>query len=93
MTLISVKSLSSSGALPLSLESVSETSGHPQRRLSVGAGENHVFHRFAAQLLDALLAHHPADGVDHVALAAAVGADDRGDAGRKLDDWPFRKTT
>jgi len=31
-------------------------------------------------MLGALLAHHPADGVDHVRLAAPVGADDPGDA-------------
>ena len=43
--------------------------------------EDHVLHALAAQALGALLAEHPRDGVDDVALAAAVGADDGGDAG------------
>ena len=59
---------------------------HPQGRLAVGTGEDHVFHRLPAQLLDALLPHHPTDGVDDVALAAAVGAHDGGDPGGEVDD-------
>src|SRR4029453_9292979 len=47
-----------------------------RRRLArVTAGEDHVLHVFAAQGLGALLAKHPGDRVDHVALAATVGTD------------------
>jgi len=46
---------------------------------SGGAGEDDVFHLAAAQRLGALLAEHPGDGVDDVALARAVGSDHRGD--------------
>src|SRR5207244_5791461 len=44
------------------------------------AAEDHILHLVAAQALGALLAHHPGDGVGHVALAAAVRSDNRGDA-------------
>ena len=47
----------------------------------VGAGEDDVGHRAAAQGGGPLLAEDPADGVRDVGLAAAVGADDGGDAG------------
>jgi hypothetical protein len=47
------------------------------RLARVAAAEDHVLHLVAAQALGALLAHHPGDGVGHVALAAAVRADDR----------------
>ena len=46
----------------------------------VTAVEDDVFHPFAAQAFSALLPHDPRNGVRHVALAAAVGADNRGDA-------------
>ena len=46
----------------------------------IAAVEDDVFHLVAAQALGALLAEHPGDGVGHVALAAAVGPDDGGDA-------------
>ena len=49
------------------------------------AVEDDVGHLLAAQALDALLAEHPLDGVDDVALARAVGPDDDGDAGRELE--------
>jgi hypothetical protein len=64
---------------------------HAERRLAVGAGEDDVLHRFPAQLLDALLAHDPADGVDDVALPAAVRADHRGDAVGEIDDGLFEE--
>ncbi len=41
-----------------------------------GAGEDDVFHAAAAQVLRALLAHAPANGVDDVRFPAAVRADD-----------------
>ena len=40
----------------------------------------------AAQVLRALLAQHPADGVDDVRLAAAVRPDDAGDAAREIEN-------
>jgi hypothetical protein len=44
------------------------------------AGENHVFHARAAQRLGRLLPEHPGDGVGDIRLAAAVRADDGGNA-------------
>ena len=55
--------------------------GHAEGLVVVGAGEDDVGHRAAAQGGGALLAEDPADGVRDVGLAAAVGADDGGDAG------------
>ena len=43
----------------------------------LAAAEDDVFHRPAAQVPGALLAHAPPDRVDDVRLAAAVGPDDR----------------
>ena len=45
-----------------------------------GAGEDDVLHLAAAEGLDALLAHHPGERVDDVALARAVRPDDAGDS-------------
>ena len=50
-----------------------------------GAVEDDVLHGGAAQRLCRLLAEHPADGVCDVALAAAVRADDAGDAVVEFD--------
>ncbi|MCY1521552.1 hypothetical protein D9M68_563670 [compost metagenome] len=41
----------------------------------VGAVEDDVGHRLATEVLRRTLAHHPANGVDDVRLAASVGAD------------------
>ena len=49
------------------------------RLAGVAAAEDHVLHAVAAQALRALLAKHPGERVDDVALAAAVGADNGGD--------------
>ena len=54
--------------------------GGAGRLARVAAVEDDVLHPVAAQALRALLAEHPGDGVGHVALAAPVGSDDRGDA-------------
>jgi hypothetical protein len=59
--------------------------GHPHRRLALAAGVDHLVHAGAAQLAGVGLAERPADGVDQVALAAAVGADHGGDAGFEVD--------
>jgi hypothetical protein len=58
---------------------------HAHRRPRVGAGEDHVLHALAPQATRRLLAHGPAHGVDHVRLAAAVGADDAGDPGLEAE--------
>lgn len=50
--------------------------GHRGRGAVLGAGEDHVGHALAAQVARALLAHHPHDGVDDVALTATVRPDD-----------------
>ena len=47
-------------------------------------GEDEVLHPGAAQRVRALLPQHPADSLTEVALAAAVGTDDGGDAGMEL---------
>jgi len=53
-------------------------------RLALRAAvENHVLHRFAAQLAGLAFAQHPAHGVDHVRLAASIRADDAADAAGK----------
>ena len=57
---------------------------HAHRFAAVGAVENHIGHFAAAQRLGRLLAEHPADGIGDVGFAAAVGADDGGDTGLKV---------
>src|SRR5262249_50044654 len=53
-----------------------ELDGGAADRLPFGrAVEDHVVHVLAAQLFRGGLPQHPAHGVDHVGLAAAVGAD------------------
>ncbi len=46
----------------------------------VGASKDHVVHVRGAQRLVRGLAHHPAQGLDQVRLAAAVGTDHAGEA-------------
>ena len=65
--------------------------GHAGRRTRFGAGKDDVLHFAAAQGLGRLLAEHPADAVEDVALAAAVGADDGGDSGMKFERGAVRK--
>ena len=48
--------------------------GAAERAPGGGAGEDDVLHLAAAEGLGALLAHHPGEGVDDVALAGAVRA-------------------
>ena len=62
--------------------------GGPPR---VAAAEDHVLHPLAAQALGALLAEHPGQRVDDVALPAAVRPDDRGDAGVEGELGSIRK--
>ena len=64
------------------------------RRLArVAALEDDVLHVLAAQALGALLAQHPGDRIDDVALAAAVGADDGGDASVEGELGPVRESS
>ena len=57
----------------------------PARRLAgVGAVEDHVLHRLAAQFAGLGLAEHPAGRVDDVGLAATIGADDAHELARHL---------
>ena len=49
------------------------------------AVEDYIGHFAAAQTLRALLPQNPAHGVDDIALAAAVGADDPRDPGREIE--------
>ncbi len=60
--------------------------GHVQGLALRGAGEDDVLHLAGPQGLGALLAQHPADGIDDIGLAAAVGTHHRGDAfAREID--------
>ncbi len=52
--------------------------GEIARGAGGGAGEDHVFHAAAAHRPGGALAHHPADRLQQVRFAAAVGADDAG---------------
>ncbi len=53
-------------------------------RTRMASGEDDVVHLAAAQAARRALAHHPAQRIDHVRLAAAIGADDAGKAGADL---------
>jgi hypothetical protein len=65
--------------------------GHAERRARLGAGKDHVLHFAAAQRLGRLLAEHPADAVEDVAFAAAVGPDNGGDSGVKFEGGAVRE--
>ena len=68
--------------------------GHLAEALGAAAGraaEDDVFHLAAPEGLGALLPQDPADGVHDVALAAAVGADDGGDAPAEVHERLVRK--
>src|SRR5690606_18258314 len=52
------------------------------------AGEDHVVHGLAAQVLGRLLAHTPADRIHDVGLAASVGPNDRRDRRAEVDHAP-----
>ena len=60
------------------LEADFRGTGGPAR---IAAAEDDVLHPVAAQALGALLAEHPRERIDDVALAAAVRPDDGRDAG------------
>ncbi len=58
---------------------------------AVGAGEDHVLHRLAADGQRRLLAHRPQHRVGDVGLAGAIRADDHGHAGRELEPRAVRE--
>src|SRR5579884_3480193 len=62
--------------------------GHPERLARVVAGEDDVFHSLRAQAARRLLAEHPADRVDQIRFAGAVGTDD---GGRAVDEVERRR--
>src|SRR5262249_25205947 len=65
--------------------------GHPVGAALLRAVEDDVRHGPPAEVLGALLAHAPADGVDDVGLAAAVGPDDPDHVGVEVDDGPVHE--
>ena len=65
--------------------------GQGRRLARPGAEENHILHLVAAQAFGALIAQHPLDRVDDVALAAAVGSDDAGHAALEVELQPVGK--
>ena len=52
--------------------------GHIARGPVARAGKNHIIHAGGAQGLVGAFAHHPAQGLDQIRFAAAIGADDTG---------------
>ena len=68
---------------PLEADERQDDLGHAERAALGGAVEDDVVHPLAAQDPRALLAQGPGHGVADVRLAAAVGADDRGDGARE----------
>jgi hypothetical protein len=70
---------------------VSETSAMPTGLRPSVPLKMHVGHLAAAQGLGRLLAEHPADGVRDVRFAATVRADNRRDAGLKIQRGFVRK--
>jgi hypothetical protein len=62
-----------------------ENLGHAEGLAQPRAVEKHVLHLGVAQHARALLAQNPADGIDDVGLAAAVGADNGGDAAGEIE--------
>ena len=62
--------------------------GHADRRPALRSGEDDVL-ALARPERPALLAERPAEGIGEVALARAVGPDDRADAAAELDDGPL----
>jgi len=50
------------------------------RRPVAGPGKDHVVHLAAAQPLGRCFAHHPAQRLDQIGFAAAVGSDNAGQA-------------
>ena len=73
------------GELPRGVVDGQRHLGPAQRGPRRGPGEDDVLHFGRAQRAGALGPEDPGHGVDHVRLAAAVGADHHGDAGLELE--------
>ena len=58
--------------------------GRTHRFAGIGAVEDDVVHRFAAQVLGGNFAHDPAHGIDDVGLAATIGTHDPGEVVREV---------
>ena len=54
--------------------------GEVARRAAARAGEDHIVHLAAAQPLGGGFAHHPAQRLDEIGFAAAIGSDNAGKA-------------
>ncbi len=76
------------GGAPVGVVDGENHLGHADAGPPLGADEDDVLHPLAAQPARGLLAHHPAHGIHHVGLAAAVGADDRRDAVGEFEPGP-----
>ena len=88
---LKVSSMSSSSFSSMSNNSVVANQvqndlGHAAGLAVLGALKDDVLHLAAAKRFGTLLAEHPRDGVGHIRLAAAVRADDGGDAAAGKND-------
>jgi len=59
---------------------------HTHRFRLLGTVEDDILHFRPPEAFHALLAHHPTDGIHHVALPAAIGTHDGADSRRKIED-------
>ena len=83
----------SSGRISFSLERTRADLGDGQGLSRLAPGEDDVLHLLRAQRLRGLLAEHPLHGVDDVALAAAVGAQQGRHAVGEVDAAPGRRSS
>ena len=65
--------------------------GHSQGFALAGTGEDYVFHAATAEGAGALFAEDPADRLDYIGFAAAIGANDRRNAWIEGNDDFLRK--
>ena len=70
-----------------------DTSAKSRAGRERGAGEDHVVHAGAAHRLGRAFAHHPADRLEHVRLAAAIRPDDAGQARPRRAAPPARRSS
>ena len=77
---ISGSSVQAGAVVDLGVDEGERDLGHAGGLAVAGAGEDDVFHLDAAEGFGGLFAEDPGDGVGDVGFAAAVGADDGGDA-------------
>ena len=65
--------------------------GNPMGRPSARPGEDDFLHLLGPEVLGALSTEHPGDGVDHVGLPGAVGADHDGHPGFQFESRSVRE--